>query len=77
MRKVIWGVLKRWPTAEAMAEAEEAELSALIVQLGFGQKRAAMLKRFSLEYATKDVRSRPLHRPPGFKVLKLKVYVQS
>ena len=45
-----------------MAAGDAVGISAVITPLGFGQKRAAMLKRFSQEYTDVDVRTPPLFR---------------
>lgn len=43
-------LFRRWPTPERMAEARHEELRDLIRCLGFGNKRAEALRRFSFEW---------------------------
>jgi hypothetical protein len=53
---VLSAFLERWPTAEATANADWEEVSAVVLPLGLGTKRAKGLVRFSAEYIelTKD-----------------------
>ena len=43
-------LFRRWPTPEAMANACQVQVSVVIRSLGFGNKRAMSLKRFSFEW---------------------------
>ena len=52
-----WEVLTRWPTPEALSEADIEELVDLIQPLGLSQRRAKTLKKMSYEYIHKDWKS--------------------
>jgi methyl-CpG-binding domain protein 4 len=54
-----WEVLKRWPTPEKLANADEFELASLIQPLGLSQKRSRALKRMSYEFIHKDWQNDP------------------
>lgn len=54
VRRVIYSLFERWPSPEAMANANVEELSEHIKSLGFRNKRARTLIRFSAEYIAKD-----------------------
>lgn len=43
-------VFQRWPTAEALREADRSELEQMLTPLGLQRKRSFMLRRFSHEY---------------------------
>lgn len=51
VRGVIWKLFERYPTAVALSNADETELSALIRPLGFHNRRAKSLRRMSCDFA--------------------------
>jgi methyl-CpG-binding domain protein 4 len=52
--KVYHQLFQRYPSPEAMSEADENELSEIIQSLGMQNRRSKSLKRFSYEYLKKD-----------------------
>merc|ERR1712232_140724 len=48
--RVLCVVFTRWPSAEALREADHTELEIILEPLGLQRKRSAMLRRFSDEY---------------------------
>ncbi|KAG2429726.1 hypothetical protein HYH02_013983 [Chlamydomonas schloesseri] len=57
VRGVLGPLWHAYPTPQAMAEADEAELRALLRPLGLHNTRAAKLKRFCHEFITKQWQS--------------------
>ena len=55
VRKVLWELLKLWPTPQAAAAADVKQLERLIYPLGLATKRAPMVIRFSREYLETEV----------------------
>jgi methyl-CpG-binding domain protein 4 len=58
VEKVIYRFFERWPTPEALVEAQRDDVVPLIRSLGFGNRRFDRLHRFSREFI--DV---PWHEP--------------
>jgi methyl-CpG-binding domain protein 4 len=50
MESVVEEMFKRWPTAASLSQANEEELQELIKPLGMWRRRAATLKKMSLQY---------------------------
>ena len=53
VRKVLHDLFDKYPTAKSMAQADEHELREIVKSLGFYNKRAKTLIRFSDEYLNK------------------------
>ena len=54
VRKVLHDLFEKYPTAKSMAQADEHELKEIVKSLGFYNKRAKTLIRFSDEYLNKS-----------------------
>jgi methyl-CpG-binding domain protein 4 len=54
VRKVLHDLFEKYPTAKSMAQADEQELKEIVRSLGFYNKRAKTLIRFSDEYLNKS-----------------------
>lgn len=54
VRRVLPVLFKRYPDAQSLASASETELANILRPLGFYNRRAKSLKRFSAEYLSKD-----------------------
>lgn len=54
VRRVIYSLFERWPNPEAMSKADPSEVAEHIRTLGFYNRRAKSLIRFSTEYIAKD-----------------------
>eukprot|EP00741_Cyanophora_paradoxa_P006578 tig00001025_g6365.t1 len=52
VRAVVWVLFERWPTAAALATADEGALRELVTPLGLYNKRARTLVRFAREFLT-------------------------
>eukprot|EP00741_Cyanophora_paradoxa_P006580 tig00001025_g6367.t1 len=52
VRAVVWALFERWPTAAALATADEGALRELVTPLGLYNKRARTLVRFAREFLT-------------------------
>tara|TARA_B100000886_G_scaffold112412_1_gene75533 strand:- start:71 stop:400 length:330 start_codon:yes stop_codon:yes gene_type:complete len=54
-----WKVLEKYPTPEAMSEADFEELKNLIKDIGLTQRRTKALKKMSYDYLNKDWKDNP------------------
>lgn len=54
VRRVLPVLFERYPDAQSLALASETELANILRPLGFYNRRAKSLKRFSAEYLSKD-----------------------
>lgn len=52
MRPIIWSFFETYPDAVTLSQADPGVVACLIKPLGFQNKRARTLVRFSKEYAT-------------------------
>jgi len=50
VRPIIWHFFDRWPEAKKFVKATDSDVVAIIRTLGFQNRRAKALKRFSLEW---------------------------
>ena len=53
VRRVLGELFEKYPDAQAMSQADEPELREIVKSLGFYNKRAKTLIRFSKEYLSK------------------------
>jgi len=54
-----WETIKRWPTPQALSNANEKELIELISPLGLSERRSKALKRMSNDFINKDWKDNP------------------
>ena len=54
-----WEVLEKWPTPEALKDANDNELKEIIRNIGLTQRRTKALKQMSYDYLNKDWQVNP------------------